>query len=86
MRALEPSRPSCHSAKHKVQKQRALGNGLVIIYHGMASGVQHILSHKRPPCLEMENQEMGLEGLSGKKRSGVNSQPCSEYTEPMHLV
>lgn len=41
--------------------------------------------HKRPPGVEKANREKGLEGLRGKK-SGVNSQPHSESTEPRHLV
>lgn len=36
--------------------------------------------------MEKANQEKGLEGLRGKKKGGMNSQPHSESTEPRHLV
>jgi len=36
-------------------------------------GISH--PHKRPPGVEKANQEEALKGLSGKKKSGTNSQP-----------
>lgn len=58
---------------------RLQGKGFAIIFHGTTL----LIYTEGLPRAEKVSEEMGLVGLRGRKGSGFNSQPKSEFTDPV---